>query len=357
MAKDKKDTSGPAPIIIVRRSKKHGHGHHGGSWKVAFADFMTAMMAFFLLLYLLEAASPKELAAIAGYFQDPGHQYNVGPGGADASMLDLKSPMEEATLLEVGQEVPKEAPGVMGDQRDVFAEESENEEEEIPSDYEEGLHEQALYQIERAQLEALEEQLQAEIESLDSALHAVSEQIQLNFTELGLSIQIVDKERRPMFAEGSVQLQDYAEAALYALAPIINKVPNRISIIGHTDAKNYGSGASYTNWELSADRANSARRALLESAYPEDKVIVVQGMGSRSPLIPNNPLDPANRRIAIIVLKKTVEDAMLKTDPSQDDAFAPKASSPQRAEAAPSRAMTEPEIDAAIETEYRKEQL
>lgn len=354
VARDNKGKAEAAPIIVVRRGKKHGHEHHGGSWKVALADFMTAMMAFFLLLYLLEAATPKELAAIAGYFQNPGYKYNVGPGGADASVVELKSPMEESAEREVGQEMPKELHGVMGDEQDVFAEESEKEEEEIPSDHEESLEVETMSrQVERAHLETLESQLRAEIATAESALHVLSEQIQLEFTDLGLSIQIVDKERRPMFAEGSARLRDYAEEALYALAPIIGRVPNGISIIGHTDAKSYGPGSAYSNWELSADRANSARRALLAGAYPEGRVVSVQGMGSRSPLIEDNPLDPANRRIAIVVLKKTVQEAMLEVDTGG----LPATSSPAdpKAREAPSKPMTDSEVDAAIESEYSKE--
>ena len=344
------------PTIIVRKAKGHGHGHHGGSWKVALADFMTAMMAFFLLMWLLEAATPKELMAIAGYFQAPGSRYVVGPGGADASIVDLQSPLEEAPVMDTGKSSPMDSAGILGDAMDTIAEETENEIEEIPSDSEEmsaaELQEQ-LAELEKEQLEELEERLAAEINNLDSALNLLKEQITVEFTELGLSIQIVDKERRTMFDEGSARLRPYSEDALFALAPIINKVPNKISVVGHTDAKPYGAGATYSNWELSTDRANSARRALVAGEYPENKVIAVQGMGSVAPLLPENPLDPGNRRIAIIVLKQEVADAMIKVDPTAGQDLVP-TELPRAAREAPSRIMTESEVEEAIEAERSK---
>src|SRR5690606_20048415 len=124
-------------------------------------------------------------------------------------------------------------------------------------------------------------------------------------------VQIVDKEQRPMFDIGSARLKDYSLDVLEALGPLLNSVPNRISVTGHTDAVSYGDGASYSNWELSADRANAARRALIDGAYPEGKFVTVQGMGSAAPFKTEAPNDPINRRIAILVLKKSVEDALL----------------------------------------------
>jgi len=124
-------------------------------------------------------------------------------------------------------------------------------------------------------------------------------------------VQIVDKEQRPMFDLGKARLKDYSLAVLEALAPLLDSVPNHASITGHTDATSYGDGASYSNWELSADRANAARRALVEGGYPEDKIINVQGMGSAAPFNAEAPYDPINRRIAILVLKKSVEEALL----------------------------------------------
>ncbi|MCR6650702.1 MAG: flagellar motor protein MotB [Cellvibrionaceae bacterium] len=355
MAKSKPgQDAGKPSVIIIRKNKGHGHGHHGGSWKVALADFMTAMMAFFLLMWLLETATPKELRAIAGYFQAPGAKPLVGPGGANASAIDLTAAMmENQPRMEAGTASPLDAAGILGDSPEDSPTETEKELEEIPADESENsvdaLAEQ-LAAVERKQLEELAEQLVREINNLDSALNLLKDQIRLEFTDLGLSIQVIDRERRTMFNEGSARLRDYSEDALHALAPIIDKVPNRISIVGHTDAKPYSPGAVYSNWELSSDRAHSARRALLTGGYTESKVIAVQGMASKAPFVPSNPTDPSNRRIAIVVLKQQVADAMMKVDPDSGQDIL---QNPGAAREASRRIMTEKEIERAIDAGHK----
>jgi chemotaxis protein MotB len=336
-------------VIIIKRVKKGGHGHHGGGWKVALADFMTAMMAFFLLLWLVESATKKELVAIAAYFLAPGDNFVVGPGGSDASLVDLKAPMEESPVTEAGISTPLDSGGIMGDGGKPSEEKTEAEEEETAGQEGEAETKAAIEAIiaqEKAQLEQLEDQLQDEIENLDSALYELKDQIHMEVTDLGLVIDIVDKDRHTMFNPGSAILVDYAKDALHELAPIINKVPNKISISGHTDSTPYGPGALYTNWELSADRANSARRALLMGSYPEAKVVAVQGMASVSPLLPEKPTDPANRRIAITVLKKAVSDAMTNTTAVPLPSVVPDA---EPITAAPVKVLSEQEVDEAIE--------
>lgn len=328
---------GGQSVIIIKKKKGHGHGAHGGSWKVAFADFMTAMMAFFLLLWVLETTTPDEQLAIAGYFKDPGNEFVVGPGGADLGVIDLNPQDKEADPTDSDIENPVDSRGDMG--------------EEIVPD--EVLRKQ-LEQIEQQKLEELKEQLETELENLQSVFQLLKEQILIDFTALGLRIQIVDKELRPMFDVGSARLKPYSNDVLQALAQIISKVPNKISVTGHTDSTPYGARASYTNWELSADRANSARRALQQGSYPEAKVATVQGMGSVAPFVADKPGDPINRRIAIIVLKKAVADALadggagLKT--SDFLINTPKSVSEPDDEA---RIMSESEIDAAIDAEAK----
>lgn len=275
---------GASPIII-KKKKGHGHGHHGGSWKVALADFMTAMMAFFLLMWLLGSTSTEEQKAIAAHFQDPGSEYVVGEGGAYLGIISQDQPQQRTESAEPSDE---------------SANDSEMSEDELQKE---------LERIENQQLEELKKQLETEIDS-DAVFQQIKDQILIDFTALGLRIQIVDKDQRPMFDVGSANLQKWSADVLHALAPIVNKVQNKISITGHTDATPYGLGAKYTNWELSADRANAARRALLEGSYPEAKVATVQGMGSAAPLVVDKPTEPINRRIAIIVLKKAVADAL-----------------------------------------------
>ncbi len=279
--------------IIIKKKKGHGHGHHGGSWKVALADFMTAMMAFFLLMWLLGSTSPEEKKAISGYFKDPGSPYVVGEGGADLGLISQERPIQRSDA---------------DDSEDSTA--SNKEDAGYQQEMSEDQLKKEMERIENQQLEELKKQLETEINSLDSVFQQIKDQILIDFTALGLRIQIVDKDQRPMFDVGSANLKSYSVDVLHALAPILNKVQNKISITGHTDSTPYGAGATYTNWELSADRANAARRALLEGTYPEAKVATVQGMGSAAPFLVDRPNEPINRRIAIIVLKKAVADAL-----------------------------------------------
>ncbi len=285
--------------IIIRKKKVVAHGHHGGSWKVAFADFVTAMMAFFLLMWLLAQTSPEERTAIQGYFNDPRGSIagqgggldapgvgQVGAGGANAGAIALDNPLTQAERTEAEPSLERAS------DEQLRAEQAEREKK-------------SLDELQRA----LEEELGKE----DSAFIKLRDQIIIDQTALGLRIQLVDKENRPMFDSGESRLQDYAREVLLALAPRLDVVINKLSINGHTDSVAYRNGKGYSNWELSADRANSARRALIEGGYPEEKVFTVQGMGASVPRIVEQPAAPSNRRIVILVLKKDVEDALKGT--------------------------------------------
>jgi chemotaxis protein MotB len=294
--------------IIIKKKKVAGHAAHGGAWKVAFADFVTAMMAFFLLMWLLATPTPSQQKAIAGYFQDPGGSL-VGPGGANAGMIQMDHPLSQAEAPNAPQIMPSEPGGenMMNKGDNAGAESPIAMPQELtPTEVEKKYEEQ-----EKKSLEQLKQELQKELEKIDSVFGELKDQILIDYTALGLRVQIVDKEQRPMFDIGSSRLKNYSSDVLKALSPLLDKVPNHLSVTGHTDATAYGSGALYSNWELSADRANSARRALVEGGYPDSKIVTVQGMGSAAPFKLDDPTAPINRRIAIIVLKKSVEEAML----------------------------------------------
>ncbi|MFT3928893.1 MAG: flagellar motor protein MotB [Spongiibacteraceae bacterium] len=290
--------------IIIKKKKGHGHGHHGGGWKVAFADFMTAMMAFFLLMWLMAAANDPQKKAIAGYFNDVGGGL-VGPGGANSGVIQLDNPESSHEPMQP----PTMKNETQGGENERNKGEGIDQNSMIPL-----TEQQAREQYEKQEkenLQKLKEQLQEELDKSDSVLREVRDQILIDYTGLGLRVQIVDKEQRPMFDTGKAKMKDYSLAVLEALAPLLDSVPNHLSITGHTDAAKYGDGAIYSNWELSADRANTARRALVDGGYPEEKIINVQGMGSAAPFDADQPLAPINRRIAILVLKKSVEEALL----------------------------------------------
>lgn len=298
---------GKQPLIIKKVNKGHG-GAHGGAWKVAFADFVTAMMAFFLLLWLLGSTTKEQKGAISKYFQDPGGAL-VGDGGVNASLIELGEPKLPTT-----QETPEViAPGAQADT-------------ELEGDNEEEALQRKLEQEEQAQLEALKEQLMEMVES-NMAFTDFKDQVLIDITPEGLRIQIVDKDKRPMFDSGSAQMQYYSIAILQNLAKLISQVPNRISITGHTDSTLFYDQPEYSNWELSADRANAARRALVRGGVPDTQIARVEGFSDSLLFNEADASDPINRRIAIIVLKKKFDDA-LKSQVLADWAESAKAEAP-----------------------------
>ncbi len=268
--------------IIVKRVKKVAGGHHGGAWKIAFADFATAMMAFFLVMWLMSSATPEQKKLISGYFQDPiGFTESASPHVIDLGGTPTPSP--DRTLNQVEQEpAPKDA--------------------QFDSEQAETLAEQ----LERERLDLVLQELQNKVDE-NPELQKFKDQILFEITQDGLRIQIMDAENRPMFALGSAQLQPYFEDILLALVDTIAAVPNKISISGHTDAKPFSGRGDFGNWELSASRANAARRTLVYGGYPEEQIARVVGYASSALFDRKDPFNPVNRRIDILVLTKKAQ--------------------------------------------------
>ncbi|MBH3427633.1 flagellar motor protein MotB [Pseudomonas alkylphenolica] len=305
--------------IIVKRVKRFGDGHHGGAWKIAFADFATAMMAFFLVLWLLSTATPEQKIAIAGYFKDPiGFSESGTP-----YIIDLGGSPQLAPEKTINPEVKSEPTPDTSIQLDQDKVESMAE------------------QVERERLELLLQELQNKVEE-NPQLQKFKDQILFEITQDGLRIQIMDAENRPMFDLGSARLQPYFEDILLAMADTIKAVPNKISISGHTDAKPYAGTGDFGNWELSANRANAARRALVAGGYPDSQVARVVGYASSSLFDRANPLNPVNRRIDIIVLTKKAQRSIEgeQPQPTAPEGAPAGSAAPAPAPAAPP---TEPE--------------
>jgi chemotaxis protein MotB len=270
--------------IIVKRVKKVAGGHHGGAWKIAFADFATAMMAFFLVMWLMSSATPEQKLAISGYFQDPiGFTESASPHVIDLG--GTPTPAPDRTLNDVVDPAPQAQTDAAMDaeQAQTFAE-----------------------QLERERLDLLLQELQNKVDE-NPDLTRFKDQILFEITQDGLRIQIMDAANRPMFALGSAQLQPYFEDILLAMADTIRGVPNKISISGHTDAKPYSGRGDFGNWELSAGRANAARRALVAGGYPDEQLARVVGYASSALFDRDDPLNPVNRRIDILVLTKRAQ--------------------------------------------------
>lgn len=288
--------------IIIKRIKKAAHAHHGGSWKVAYADFVTAMMAFFLLMWLMGFTTEGERKAISDYFQSP--SAIQGKGGSSTSLIDMgkgmdaprtsqKKPNQETTAVsteDIAQE--SSAKAASGSGQDAKLMEAEKD---------------------KMRLESLLEELKKAVDA-SQALKPFKDQLLLDITPEGLRFQIVDKENRPMFDVGSANLQSYTRGILHEVSKIIAVVPNHIMIAGHTDARAYASGADFSNWELSSDRANACRRELVRGGVGEDKIARVVGLASTALFNKADPLSPINRRISIVVMNKATEDAMLRTE-------------------------------------------
>lgn len=286
--------------IIIKRVKKYEAGGHGGSWKIAFADFMTAMMAFFLVMWLLSAATPEQKKAISGYFQDPiGFSQSASP-----YVIDLGGTPTPSNINTLNPEI------------------SEDNSVNLDSEQAQGLDQDSanlLEQLEQERLNLLLLELQNKLQE-NTRLEPYMDQISLSITQDGLRIQISDAENRPMFASGSAKLQRHFEDILYMMAGSIQAVPNKISIGGHTDARQYA-GQEFGNWELSANRANAARRALNMGGLKEEQIARVSGYASSILHDRENPENPVNRRIDILVLTKKAHDTLEagETDAEQQE--------------------------------------
>jgi len=284
--------------IIVKKIKRGGHGHHGGAWKIAYADFVTAMMAFFLLMWLLGSTTEGDKKGIADYFSAPMKVAMFGGSGAGDASHVLKGGGQDLTRT-TGQ---------------VKHGDVESERKTINL---KALKEEQI-RAEIARLRTLQERIEGELQS-NPGLGAFRSQILLEMTRDGLRIQIIDALNRPMFASGSAQVQPYMQDLLRAIGAVLAEVPNRLTLEGHTDATPFSGGErGYSNWELSADRANASRRELLAGSLPDDRVLRVQGLAASQLLKREQPDDPANRRISIVVMTREAEDAIFKSQPADN---------------------------------------
>ena len=278
--------------IIIKRVKKGGHAVHGGAWKIAYADFMTAMMAFFLLMWLLGSTAQGELQGIADYFNSPMKVAMSGGSGAGNSSSVI--PGGGNDLSKVHGQV-KRSDSDENTQRKTSAEQARAE--------------QARQDAER--IKALRAKIDAII-TQSPRLNEYKSQIRIDVTPDGLQIQIVDDQNRPMFDSGSALVKPYMRDILHAIGASLSGVESRISLAGHTDAVPYGnSDRGYSNWELSADRANATRRELVAAGMPDAKLARVVGLAASDPLEPDHPRAPLNRRITITVLTHEAEERLL----------------------------------------------
>ena len=277
--------------IIIKRIKKKAHAAHGGAWKIAYADFMTAMMAFFLLMWLLGSTAQGELQGLADYFNTPLKIAMTGGEGSGSSA---------SIITGGGSDLTKKS----GQTRKTEAE--RNRQKISPEEAR-----AAVAKQDEIRIKALQSKIDAIITNTPR-LNEFRSQIRIDLTPDGLQIQIVDDQNRPMFDNGSALVKPYMRDILRDIGAALVEVENRISLAGHTDAAVYGNGdRGYSNWELSADRANASRRELVAAGMPDAKLSRVVGLAASDLLEPDNPRAPANRRITITILTREAEGRLL----------------------------------------------
>jgi len=296
--------------IIIKKVKKGGHGHHGGAWKIAYADFVTAMMAFFLLMWLLGSTTEGDKKGIADYFGSPLKVAMAGGSGSGDSSSVVKGG---------GTDLTRTSGQVKNG--DVDSQRRSLQLKALKADQR---------RAEAARLESLKKKVE-NVLAANPKLAAMSSQIRLEMTRDGLRIQIVDEQNRAMFDSGSAIVKPYMRELLREIGSVLAEVPNRLTLEGHTDAQPFGAGErGYSNWELSSDRANASRRELGYGGLPEDRMLLVQGMASSVLFDPTDPVNPVNRRISILVMNRDAEDRLLRVTTDAEEAAppAPAASTP-----------------------------
>lgn len=295
MAKKEASDEAKRPIVI-KKIKKGGGGHHGGAWKVAYADFVTAMMAFFLLMWLLNATTEEQRKGIAEYF-DPTPVEVSNQSGAGGVLGGVTVTVDGAMRSENSPIDPNQTPPT-----------TNLDSETTPAKTAEQLSQEALEAEVKARedknFDAIKKQIEAKIDESD--LKDLKKNLQIDMTPEGLRIQIVDQDGASMFPSGSAIPFEKTTKLLSMVAQIIKSMPNQLSIRGHTDGVAYSKGANYTNWELSGDRANASRRVILQSGIDEKKVSNVVGKADTEHLLPDKPTDPQNRRISVVLLRESL---------------------------------------------------
>lgn len=297
MAEKKSDDKANKRPIIIKKIKKGGGGHHGGAWKVAYADFVTAMMAFFLLLWLLNVSTKEQLEGIADYFTPTAA--SVDTSGAGGVMGGL-------TMTTEGALTSQKSPAAVNSNRPSDAEQDSDEidvAEDSTRKFSKDEFEEMKAKEEQQQFEQTMAELKEAVQN-DAELKELAKNLIVDMTPEGLRIQIVDQQGKSMFPVGSAKMYDETYMLISKVGAIINKLPQKISIRGHTDSLPYGDAATYDNWNLSADRANASRQALVKSGLPMSRIHNVAGKADTEHLFPEDPNSPQNRRISIILMRE-----------------------------------------------------
>ena len=348
MARKGRGSQTGGDVIIVRREEGGGEGHHGGAWKVAYADFVTAMMAFFLLMWLINATTEEQRRGIADYFNPTnvlsrsesgtGRPFGGQTPNDSTQMMSTSGTLEvrpgmRPTVMDIeeddsqtpaqpmprregpkGEEdvddarlVMRTPPGALaGPEQPRGGPAAQPSPEQRPENVGEAELRRESARREREAFESAAEQIREAIRS-DPALAELNRQLLIEQTPEGMRIQLVDAERQPMFALGGAAPNDRARALLLRVAQVIQRLPNAISIAGHTDSTPFRGGGERSNWDLSTERANVTRRLLIDAGVADGRIRSLSGNAERDLLIPDQPTAAANRRVSITLLRQVPE--------------------------------------------------
>ena len=292
----------PGQSIIIKKVKKVAGGHHGGAWKLAYADFVTAMMAFFLILWLLNSVTQEQLEGISNYFAPASTSATTSGSGdvlAGATMSAAPTAMmAESTSPSVTVDLPPPKAG-------TGPSDSDEQSEDSSGSMSEDAAEEMMQKMEEEQFQEAEKTIRETIEGLPEFQQLV-ESLVIDSTPEGLRIQIVDQDGLAMFPSGSSQMLDHTRKMMKLVTNVVKGMPQNIAITGHTDARKFSGGEhGYSNWELSADRANASRRALTDLGVDPKRLARVVGMAAQEPFVSNEPNSARNRRISIVLLRGT----------------------------------------------------
>lgn len=322
------------PPIVIKRKKAAGHGHHGGAWKVAYADFVTAMMAFFLLLWLLNVTTEEQKNGIADYFTPSTASTATQTGSGNvlggATITVDGSSISESSPIGVAAPIPTDGLSDNVSENDLEGSPSENDNEGQDSSPEnlntsqnpdqappakptEDQIDKAIREREQASFDEVAKELRQAIQDIPE-LSQLQKSLIIDQTPEGLRIQLVDQDGYSMFPRGSAVMADRTRQLIDLVAKAVTSLPNKLSIAGHTDSTRYQNNTGYSNWELSSDRANAARRELANSGIEIERIATVVGRADREPFIKENPEDPRNRRLSIILLRQVPLSGPLPSD-------------------------------------------
>ena len=283
------------PQLIVKKIKLPGAAAHGGAWKVAFADFVTAMMAFFLLLWLLNATTQEQLEGISNYFEPVGvRQGSSGSGGLFGGI----SATDPGPIPKPGapSQIKMSMDNTPGDKATNEVSPVEADASDLPNLTE------LKSENEAKQFRAAEAALEQALDEVPE-LRSLREAVKIDTTDRGLRIQLIDQKGVAMFKPGGAELTDHTEKILILIASVIERLPNKISISGHTDGQNFKTATGRTNWELSFDRASAARRALQKAGVSDKRIAEIVGKADTELRFKDKPLSPGNRRLEIVLLR------------------------------------------------------